>query len=60
MAEDIRSVLYCKECGGFVEYETRIQLTSSPPKYAGKCSDCGAGYYTHCHKVVEALEQCKS
>lgn len=42
---------YCKECGGFVEYDTSRVLTSAPPQYKGVCSDCGEVRYTSCDLV---------
>ncbi len=42
---------YCKECGGFIEWDKSTQLASAPPKYKGKCKECGEVSYEFCNKV---------
>lgn len=42
---------YCRFCGGFVDYDKTIQLLSYPPKYRGKCRECGTDTIEFCHKV---------
>ena len=43
--------MYCRKCGGFVNYDTATILMSSPPKYRGDCQSCGEIYYTSCYLV---------
>ena len=47
--------LYCKSCGGFVEYDMQQILLSYPPKYNGKCKDCGEHTYGIVNDVKSAL-----
>lgn len=42
---------YCKACGGFVDYNKSARLLSSPPKYQGKCKECGKVHYARCSDV---------
>lgn len=48
------SVNYCKNCGGFVEYDAKHKLASCPPKYQGTCRDCGNVVYEDCLNVLIA------
>jgi hypothetical protein len=51
----MKDCLYCKKCGGFIEYNRRQILLSSPPKYNGKCKDCGNHTYGIMKDVDSAL-----
>ena len=46
---------YCDSCGGFMIYETGMQLLSSPPKYKGKCKDCGKTKQAYCDDVINYI-----
>ena len=35
------SVYACPMCGGTMQKNTRIVLTSNPPQYQYRCSECG-------------------
>ena len=48
---------YCTECGGFVEYETCFVLLTSPPKYKGRCSNCGNISYEFCSNVKVPIKE---
>jgi hypothetical protein len=48
--------VFCRECGGFIDYDRTVRLPSSPAKYKGKCSDCGSTRYVHC-RTLEAMNE---
>ena len=50
---------YCKECGGFIEWDKSSQLMTSPTKYKGECKSCGEIHYEFCYKVNKDEESCK-
>jgi hypothetical protein len=52
MSEKELKTKYCDHCGGFMKYETGMQLLSSPPQYKGKCKDCGEIKFTYCDDVI--------
>ena len=47
---------YCTQCGGFVDYDTSVQLTSMSPKYKGECIDCGCVHYVNTEDYTETPE----
>lgn len=48
-------ILKCDKCSGEVEYDVSIQLTSIPPRYSGKCKECGEVKSNVCTEVVNAV-----
>jgi len=44
---------YCKQCGGFIEWNTNTVLLSSPIRYRGECKDCGCVYFEEC-TIIDA------
>ena len=50
---------YCNECGGFIKFDTRFVLTSSPEKYKGTCKSCGNVTYAFCSDVIRHVEMHK-
>ena len=50
------SSFYCVRCGGFIKYDTSLALCSSPPKYKGKCVECGEVKYAKCEVVNKVLK----
>lgn len=36
----MKELLYCKECGGMIDFSVGVTLLCSPPKYQYACSAC--------------------
>jgi hypothetical protein len=50
----LNEILYCKDCGGFIEYDTTCVLTSCPPQYRGQCKNCKKINSEFCTEVEAA------
>lgn len=38
---NFKDLLYCKRCGGMIDFRFCVTLLSAPPKYRFACKDCG-------------------
>lgn len=53
----MKEKLYCKKCGGFINFNQSVELLSSPAQYRGKCTQCDEMHYINTSDFHAAVEE---